>query len=566
MQTKQHFLDYISQVKPILQNVSLGIEDLTHIEQNIAQAELIIPVVGGFSAGKSTLINAFLNTDLLPTGITPETALATELHYSEESYLESIDENGRKQRHPIEAIATIKNHAEQYQFTRLYLNNDALKNIEPLILVDMPGFDSANEIHHKTILNYLHKGCYFVFLTSIEDGNLTRSMIREINNLSHFAKDFSFCLSKTNLRSAQDVQQVQERIQEQLEDDFDFNKKVILLGENDGENLNEILQSIDAESLFHALFINALRDNYLLIIEDLNIIIKTHKSTTEQAEQVIAELSKGLERIQEQKNNEINKIKNNYSVYSVNSIIKKIIQQIHINHDNLVSFAMNSASSFQSEVQDIIQDTLLRELQEEFRKISQDIIKNFNLDLKQAFNHGEGFDFEQNDFIDRISQHSHNLLNRTQQGMDNWGNKLNEFLGGKYKAITTILGITTKILSPVVEVALIFLPEIINFFTQGKREQEKRTKISNTINQELIPQIKTKLKQELSTLFENSIEELIRNISHEFSEQIKHKQQEIERVTQEKQNKAIEVEKEITKLSQAKSEIEKLSNQYLFNS
>ena len=53
------------------------------LKQDIAEAELIMPVVGSFITGKSTLINSFLNSGLLPVGTTPETALATELRYSE---------------------------------------------------------------------------------------------------------------------------------------------------------------------------------------------------------------------------------------------------------------------------------------------------------------------------------------------------------------------------------------------------------------------------------------------------------------------------------------------------
>ena len=44
-----------------------------------------------------------------------------------------------------------------------------------------------------------------------------------------FGKDFSFCLSKSNLRSENDVRDVEEKINSQLGDYFDFNKKVIPL-------------------------------------------------------------------------------------------------------------------------------------------------------------------------------------------------------------------------------------------------------------------------------------------------------------------------------------------------
>ena len=80
--TREQFINYLEQVKSVTTSVQLADNSLAALIHNIKQAELIVPVVGGFSAGKSTLINSFLGCDLLPTAITPETALATELRYS----------------------------------------------------------------------------------------------------------------------------------------------------------------------------------------------------------------------------------------------------------------------------------------------------------------------------------------------------------------------------------------------------------------------------------------------------------------------------------------------------
>ncbi len=51
---------------------------------------------GEFSAGKSTLLNRFLGNSVLPTGITPETSLATELHYSANERIEAFSNNDEK--------------------------------------------------------------------------------------------------------------------------------------------------------------------------------------------------------------------------------------------------------------------------------------------------------------------------------------------------------------------------------------------------------------------------------------------------------------------------------------
>ncbi len=55
---------------------------MLHAFSKRSKKQLVIPIVGNFSAGKSTLLNRFLGSSVLPTGITPETSLATELHYT----------------------------------------------------------------------------------------------------------------------------------------------------------------------------------------------------------------------------------------------------------------------------------------------------------------------------------------------------------------------------------------------------------------------------------------------------------------------------------------------------
>ncbi|EJC11245.1 hypothetical protein HPHPP16_0561 [Helicobacter pylori Hp P-16] len=88
------------------------------------------------------------------------------------------------------------------------MNNEALKNSAPLVFVDMPGFDSPISSHTHAILEYLERGVHFVILTSVEEGNLTKRMVRELKNLLEFDKGLSFILSKTDLRTASQVEEI----------------------------------------------------------------------------------------------------------------------------------------------------------------------------------------------------------------------------------------------------------------------------------------------------------------------------------------------------------------------
>ncbi|AWX14665.1 hypothetical protein CEP49_08005 [Mergibacter septicus] len=41
-----------------------------------------LPLIGNFSTGKSSFINAFINKQLLSTTVSPETAITIELYFS----------------------------------------------------------------------------------------------------------------------------------------------------------------------------------------------------------------------------------------------------------------------------------------------------------------------------------------------------------------------------------------------------------------------------------------------------------------------------------------------------
>ncbi|GAA7524130.1 hypothetical protein MMM112_12530 [Helicobacter pylori] len=157
--------------------------------ESIQKQQLVIPIVGNFSAGKSTLLDRFLEKSVLPTGITPETSLATELHYSANERIEAFSNNDEKAESfelNEQSFEVIKDNAAEYSYLKVYLNNEALKTALPLVFVDMPGFDSPISIHTHAILEYLERGVHFVILTSVEEGNLTKRMVRELKNLLEF--------------------------------------------------------------------------------------------------------------------------------------------------------------------------------------------------------------------------------------------------------------------------------------------------------------------------------------------------------------------------------------------
>ncbi|GAA8246463.1 hypothetical protein HpKG64_11340 [Helicobacter pylori] len=141
---------FLEQVLEVLKEVEIDKTECPILLESIQKQQLVIPVVGNFSAGKSTLLNRFLEKSVLPTGITPETSLATELHYSANERIEAFSNNDEKAESfelTEQSFEVIKENVAEYSYLKVYLNNEALKTALPLVFVDMPGFDSPISSH-----------------------------------------------------------------------------------------------------------------------------------------------------------------------------------------------------------------------------------------------------------------------------------------------------------------------------------------------------------------------------------------------------------------------------------
>ncbi|GAA9397584.1 hypothetical protein UBN25_12350 [Helicobacter pylori] len=189
LRAQTNFVEFLEQVLEVLKGVEIDKTECSTLLASVQKQQLVIPVVGNFSLGKSTLLNRFLEKSVLPTGITPETSLATELHYSANERIEAFSNNDEKAESfelNEQSFEVIKENATKYSYLKVYLNNEALKTALPLVFVDMPGFDSPVSSHTHAILEYLERGTHFVILTSVEEGNLTKRMVRELKNLLEF--------------------------------------------------------------------------------------------------------------------------------------------------------------------------------------------------------------------------------------------------------------------------------------------------------------------------------------------------------------------------------------------
>lgn len=565
MKSRENFLSYIDEAREAAGLAQVPDAGLDAVEKNIKEAELVIPVVGGFSAGKSSLINSFLGKDILPVAITPETALAAELHHADDSYIEAVAPDGAVSVHSISDFVALKEKAGKLRNLRVYLEDESLKKIWPLVLVDMPGFDSPFEAHNQAILNYLNRGSYFVFLSSVEDGCLTRSMRSQIQDIHGVGKGFSFCLSKVNLRSAGEVEKVRANVAEQLEDYFDYKEGVVLLDNNGGSSLNAILQAIDPDALFASLFSEILKENYFSLMQSIDLRSAALNGSKQQAEDAVAALKDAIERIERKKEAALKDIEKNYSMHHVSAIVEGVSRDLLEQKNGLVELAIKNKDAFSREINEIARSALLREVRKAFKEVGDKIILDFSSSMRLEFSR-EGLLNE--GMLERIESVSRVGLEQAISAMGSFSERMkgkSEGPDGKdiYRVVATIVGLTTAVVSPVLEALIIFLPDIIRFFAGDSQEREIRNQVEAKILVEVIPGVKAKVREALPQILSMQISSLINQVGEQFESQLQQKRDEIAAAEMERNRSVESVNESMLALAQAKKKLSEAASRYL---
>ena len=132
------------------------------------------PVVGNFSTGKSSMINAIIGKSLLSVDITPETAVPTEIYYGNNKVYQ-YDKNAVIER-KIEELPLKGLTVQTTDLVKIEYDNEFLKEIKTVNIVDLPGFDTSFELHNRAIDQYLPNSLAYLLVVSSDEPVLKESI------------------------------------------------------------------------------------------------------------------------------------------------------------------------------------------------------------------------------------------------------------------------------------------------------------------------------------------------------------------------------------------------------
>ena len=199
---------------------SLGFNDLMAELNALAQRQeqencpLILPLVGEFSSGKTTLINALTDSKKLETATKPTTATIYQIHFGSESCHATVCYEDGKQIE-VKDIAELKNDAiNDAAIVDVYDTSNQVPSTT--ILVDTPGLSSPDPRHKQTLVDFLPQADAILLVSDINQ-QITRSITDFIKTMSLAKRQIFLVLTKSDTKSASDLIAAKEYISKNTE-------------------------------------------------------------------------------------------------------------------------------------------------------------------------------------------------------------------------------------------------------------------------------------------------------------------------------------------------------------
>lgn len=304
---QQWILEQIPELRTLCEKYTYQFPNfnLENFEKDVLDFMVRTPIIGPFSAGKTSLINALLGEKLLSVELTPETAFPAEIRYAEEEFFILLQDGKKKK---ILKKTDLKNTEEFYGENHNFLfdirlPNADLKAFPHLCIVDLPGWDSGIEKHSQAIDNYVKKSIAYILVISVEDGTLPQTIQNLLSELRLHKMEVGLLISKSDLKPQQDTEAVLEKISQELKTIMGknpFEARFVSARKKQIEGFKEILFGLEkkTEKIFHSKYGFLFSEVLQQIHEFLKIQLNEENFDAESIELEKENLKKDLETIE----------------------------------------------------------------------------------------------------------------------------------------------------------------------------------------------------------------------------------------------------------------------------
>lgn len=539
-----------------LSDIGTNVDDF---KKTNAEYHAHILMVGGFSAGKSALLNKYIGKSILNESQSPETAFASELKFSEnERILEVLNDGNIEE---VTDINSLSSESEKISNLVYYVDSENIKLHADYTMVDTPGFDSGLERHNQALMQYIGKGTAYILVVDCERGTVSESALNFLNEVINYSTDIAVVITKCDKKIPSEVEKIRDHISNMLLANTGMKLPVIttsIFDEEVVEKLNTLVVGFDAQYLYDKNITSQVDYIKELLIKSLTVIQSNASCDTKTIEEEIARREEAKAVLLKNIETKRRKIRSDVRNTMKSTIIDEVENALENQANTLARVLVASPARLEQRIVEVVRPILIRHI-EEYTEISTvSFVEGLN--ISSFDNLGEDINLEET--LTNIYEKIKDMTDRKMikmpdvekvgivpdvEGKMGLGSKTDAErkmgLGNTiYRSVTSALAITTSAIAPMIELLIVFLPDIINL-VRWVFSESKEKKAVNAIRTEVIPEVISKLNDELDAPLQEIESQMIDGVVATIQELI------------DTENKALEVAK-----MQLNNELKKHSN------
>ncbi|MCU4398513.1 MULTISPECIES: dynamin family protein [Acinetobacter] len=500
-QIQQDIQTIIPEIEILSQKYGLSVEQLYKLKPHVDNFKVRVPLIGAFSAGKSSLVNALVEKKLLCVEIDPASNLATEISFAEE---ESI--KGYKANQFVKNLTAQE--LKQQEFSDLMpdghievqLNQPFLALLPHLCLADLPGLDSKSDAHMQAIHHYLGRSLAYVITVSSEEGTLKDSIKKFLQELALHKAPVVVVITKSDKKTPDEIEAIKQQISEQVHSLLPENNYLDVVSVSSKKK--DIAEAVEAfqklENLSEMRFKETVVPQFNRIIDDiashLTILLNQEDLDTDELKEKQQQLIDETESFKKKLSIEYQKMKE-----QVPSVLTNVVDHIRnrlLGETDQYATALIGQNNIESDLSYSVRMALTEGMDRYFKPLVDKYIHRIETDLPSLIVN-QNFHFEQ----------------------ENTGSAVFDL------GLTGITGILTFVLKRFPLAAMI-LPVVTSIFkafmSDHNREQqraEQKEAARDHVRGKIIPQVVEQVQINLGSI----LQEQLHTVNQQVEDEINHK-------------------------------------------
>ena len=544
---KKHSMErIINELEDVFAAYAINDEEYIEIKKEICDFKFRVPLVGVFSSGKSSFVNALLGENLLPADITPETSFPTEIVYgnvknfvacdldrsislevSEENVIDNnwskllLEQNANKNNNDAtEEIneEETKSNIRPNFLLKIKHSSDNIKKLEKIRLLDIPGIDSSHADHDRVISQNIKEAIAYIIVVSVDEGTIKNSLQMIIKELAANQVPCAVLITKTDKHENSKIDQVVFHINKEfvrligLEPVFiapiSVRKKQI-------DSAIEGIQTLDSlagytyQKKIISPFCIRLKEIYQFISNSLDY----SQLELRDIESKIGEIDESMESSEKVVESAIEKFEI-FIANNINAIVNIVLEEVKLSERNLVSLIVKKNDKAKMEIEDTIQTAVRIGMLFATEKIIEPAYRELCSEISGTLSHTRGQ-------ITVGESLSFDIVNDV--GMS-------EISLSKTALWTGIGGLLLATVFPFVGIAVGVISLAAGLFFKNKEDKEggdKKTAVAKKQVREFFATLQAQLEKNLPSILGNKVGEVKKILTQELQQKLKIMQKQV---------------------------------------